>query len=167
MLATQMSGTILVRDNVPWPVGLAIESEAFLPGWKALKNFDGYELGRKIEEANWNFFYLAGEIKVTVLGSNCSKTLRRAVKRVLAKQEKQFNALEIIKIVSKRFLGVPFMNITAHSRHIQQGICLVAAKDALPGFPAPGDAENTLDNEWERRHAEENTKRYTVQISSS
>jgi Na+-translocating ferredoxin:NAD+ oxidoreductase RnfA subunit len=52
------------------------------------------------------------------------------VKCVLAKQEGQkFNSLEVTKVVSKRFLGIPFMGVTAHSRHIQQGIGLVPAKD--------------------------------------
>src|SRR5689334_6387251 len=136
MSANETSGTILIRENTLLPAGLGIESEAFLPGWKAIRNFDRYELGRKIEEANWNFFYLAGEIRVTVLGRDDSKTLRRAVKRILAKQEKQFNSLEITKVLLKGFLGVRFMNVTAHSRHIQQGICLVPAKDAVPGLPA-------------------------------
>jgi hypothetical protein len=126
MSANSASGTILIRENTLLPAGLAIESDVFLPGWRAVRNLDGYGLGRKIEEANWNFFYLAGEIRITVLGRDGSKTLRRAVKRVLAKQEKQFNSREITKVVLKRFLGIPFVSVAAHSRHIQQSICLIA-----------------------------------------
>ena len=129
MSANEASGTILIRENTLLPAGLAIESEVFLPGWKAARNIDRYELDRRLEEANWNFFYLAGEIRVTVLGRDGSKTLRGAVKRVLAKQEKQFNSLEITKVVLKRFLGIPFVSVAAHTRHIQQSICLVPATD--------------------------------------
>lgn len=168
MLATNMSGTILIRDDASLPAGLAIEREVFLPGWKAVKNFDGYELGREIEEAKWHFFYLAGEIRVAVLGRDRSKTLRRAVKCVLAKHaEQKFNSLEITKVVSKQFLGVPFMNVTAHSRHIQQGICLVPAKDVVLGMPVPADQENNLGSSREQHHAEETMKQHTVLISSS
>src|SRR6266849_7676827 len=135
MLATNMSGTILVRENTLLPAGLAIESEAFLPGWRVVKNLDGSALARTIEGANWNFFYLAGEMRVTVLGRDRSGTLRKAVKRVVAKQEEQFNSLEITRVVSKRFLGIPFMNVVAHSRHIQQGIYLVPPKDFVLGMP--------------------------------
>ena len=138
MLATNMSGTILIRENTILPAGLAIESEVFLPGWKVIRNLDGSALARNIEGANWNFFYLAGEIRATVLGRNRSGTLRRTVKRVLAKHEKQFNSLEITRVVSKRFLGIPFMSVAAHSRHIQQGICLVPAEDFVwerPSLP--------------------------------
>jgi len=127
MLATNKSGTILIRDNTPLPTGMAIERNVFLPG-KAAKDLDGYQLGRKIEGAKWSFFYLAGEIRVTVLGSS-STALRRAVKRVLAKQEKQFNSLEVASVISTRFLGLPATSVVAHTRHIQQGICLVPAKD--------------------------------------
>lgn len=167
MSANETSGTILIRENTLLPAGLGIESEAFLPGWKAIRNFDRYELGRKIEEANWNFFYLAGEIRVTVLGRDGSKTLRRAVKRLLAKQEEQFNSLEITKVVWKRFLGVPFMNVTAHSRHIQQSIYLVPAKDFVSGKPVPTTPQPRPSDDGERPHAQEITKQYTVLVSSS
>src|SRR5258708_38100067 len=124
------SGTILIRESTFLPAGLAAETEVFLPGWRVVKNLDRSTLALKIEGANWNFFYLAGEIRATVLGRDRPGTLRRAVKSVLANQVGQkFNCLEITKVVSKRFLGIPFMNVTAHSRHIQQGIGLIPAKN--------------------------------------
>ena len=129
--------TIFIKEDTPLPANLPIESEAFLPGWRVVKNLDRSALARNIEGANWNFFYLAGGIRATVLGRDRSGTLRRAVKCVLAKQEGQkFNSLEITKVVSKRFLGIPFMSVTAHSRHIQQGIGLVPAKDFVLRMPA-------------------------------
>src|SRR5437870_13918809 len=95
--------TIFIKEDTPLPANLSIESEAFLPGWRVVKNLDRSTLTRNIEDANWNFFYLAGEIRATVLGRDRSGTLRRAVKRVLAKQEGQrFNSLEVTRVVSKR-----------------------------------------------------------------
>src|SRR5712691_13539611 len=123
MLANTTSGTILIKERTLLPAGLAVESEVFLPGWRVVKNLDRSALARNIEGANWNFFYLAGEIRTTVLGRDRPGTLRRAVRRVLAKQEGQkFNSLEITRVVSKRFLGIPFMSVAANSRHIQQSI---------------------------------------------
>jgi hypothetical protein len=137
------------------PANLPIESEAFLPGWRAVRNLDGYELGRKIEAANWNFFYLAGEIGAIALGREGPGTLHRAVKRILAKQEGQkFNSLEVTEIISKRFLGIPFMSGTAHSRHIQQGIGLNLAKDLVSRIPAAPSGEMAK-------------RQYTTLISSS
>jgi len=147
--------TICIKEDTPLPANLPIESEAFLPGWKVIKNLDRSTLARNIEGANWNFFYLAGEIRATVLGRDRPGTLRRAVRRVLAKQEGQkFNSLEITKVVSKRFLGIPFMSVTAHSRHIQQGIGLVPAKDFVLRMPAAPNGRVA-------------TKQYVALISSS
>ena len=128
--------TIFIKEDAPLPANLPIEGEAFLPGWRVVKNLDRSTLARSIEGANWNSFYLTGEIRATVLGRDRPGTLRRAVKRVLAKQEGQkFNSLEITKVVSKRFLGIPLMRVTAHARHIQQGIGLVPAKDFVLRMP--------------------------------
>ncbi len=147
--------TIFIKEDTPLPANLPIESEAFLPGWRVVKNLDLQALTREVEGANWNFFYMAGEIRATVLGRDRPGTLRSAVKCVLAKQEGQkFNSLEITKVVSKRFLGIPFMSVTAHSRHIQQGIGLVPAKDFVLRMPAAPNREVA-------------TKQYTALISSS
>jgi hypothetical protein len=137
MPGTNRARTILIREDTPLPANLPIESEAFLPGWRAVRNLDGCELGRKIAEAKWYFFFLADEIGAISFGREGLGTLRRAVKRILAKQEgQQFNSLEITKVVSKRFLGIPFIGVTAHFRHIQRGIGLVPAKVSTPRIPA-------------------------------
>jgi hypothetical protein len=129
--------TVFIREGTPLPTVLSVESEAFLPGWRVVRNLDRQALTRKVESAHWNFFYLAGELHATVFGRERPRALRRAVKCVLAKQQGQmFNSLEITKVVSKRFLGIPFISITAHSRHIQQGIALVPAKDFVLRMPA-------------------------------
>jgi hypothetical protein len=126
--------TVFIREGTPLPTMRSMETEPFLPGWRIVKNLDRQALTREIEGANWNFFYLAGEIRTTVLGREGVGTLRRAVKRILAKQEGhsfRFNALEITKISSKWLLGIPLLRVTAHSRHIQLGIALIPAKDVL------------------------------------
>ena len=158
----------MIREDTPLPANLSIESEAFLPGWRVVKNLDRSALTRKIEDANWSFFYLAGEIRAIVLGRDRPGTLRRAVKCVLAKQQGQkFNSLEITKIVSKRFLGIPFMSVTAHSRHMQQGIGLVPARDFVLRMPVAEVPESGLASGREEHHAEVATKQYTALISSS
>ena len=147
MSANNISGTIFIRENTLLPAGVAVESEVFLPGWRAVKNLNGYGLGRKIEEAKWYFFYLAGEITATALGPEGLGTLRRAVKRVLAKREgKRFNSLEVTEIISKRFLGIPYMNITAHFRRIQQGVGLPLTEDLVPKMPAAIPGKDAASN---------------------
>jgi hypothetical protein len=42
------------------------------------------------------------------------------LKRILAKVKPQhFNGLEVTGIVARHFLGVPYVTVSAHSRHMQ------------------------------------------------
>ena len=145
MSANSTYGAILIRDNTLLPPGLAVESESFLPGWKAVKNLDGYGLARKMEEAKWNYFYLAGVTRIMVLGREGPKTVRRAVRRALADLDRlRFNSLEITNVVSKRFLGIPFTSVAIHSRHIQEAIGLVPTKEFVLSMPAPAPMGEAL-----------------------
>src|SRR5438445_13016756 len=168
MSVTNISGTTLIRENTLLPAGLTIESEIFLPGWRVVKNVDGRALERNVEGANWTFFYLAGESRATAFGRDQAGTLRKAVKRILAKQEKQFSSLEITRVVSKRFLGIPFMlSIAAHCRHSQESTCLVPSKDFPLGTTVLAAPESKLGSGREQRRAEAIGKPHTALISGS
>ncbi len=124
------TGTILIKEGTLLPGALRFESEPCVPGWRLVKNLDGYGLDRKIHEAGWTFFCLAGEIEATVFGFEGQETVRRAVKRILAKlKSERFNSLEITQVHSQRFLGVPYASVSARSRHIQESVFLFRAKD--------------------------------------
>jgi hypothetical protein len=129
MLDINRTRIILIKEDTPLPSTVSMESEAFLPGWRIVKNLDRQALTREVEGANWKFSYLAGEIRATVLCHGGLGALRRAAQCVVAKQEEQnfkFNSLELTKVVSKRFLGIPLMSVRAHSRCIQRGFGLAA-----------------------------------------
>src|SRR6202162_1322901 len=130
MVETIKTGTILIKDGTFLPDALRFESEPCATGWRLVKDLDGYGLDRKIHEAGWTFFCLAGEIKATIFGFDGQKTVRRAVKRILARLKSgKFNSLEITRVASKRFLGVPFVSVSACSRHIQESLFLFCDKD--------------------------------------
>ncbi len=130
MAETIKTGTILIKDGTFLPDALQFESEPCATGWRLVKNLDGYGLGRKIHEAGWTFFCLAGEIKATVFGFGGQKTVRRAVKRILTNlKSEKFNGLEIMQVQAKRFLGLPYVSVCAHSRHLQENVFLLRARD--------------------------------------
>ena len=117
------SGMILIREGALLPPDFALESEAFLPGWRAVKNFDGYTLNRKINQASWNFIRLTGEHKTRVVGRVYARTLRKGIARILnGLRGKKFNSLEITGVDLKRFVGLAFVSISANRRHIQGGL---------------------------------------------
>jgi hypothetical protein len=78
------TGTILIKDGTFLPDAPRFESEPCATGWRLVQNLDGCGFGRKIREAGWTFFLLAGEIGATVFGFDGQKKVRRAVKRILA-----------------------------------------------------------------------------------
>jgi hypothetical protein len=120
------AGRIFIREGTALPRTLQIESELYIPGWRAVKNLDGYGLGRKIHAAGWTFFCLAYETKATVFGIDGEKIVRRAIERILVNREaeaEKFNSLEIARVgwwASKRFLGIRHVTVSARSRHIQE-----------------------------------------------
>ena len=126
-------GTILLREGTLLPTSVPVESDAFLPGWRLVKNLEGDGLDQKFHEAGCTFFSATGEIGTTVFGLDEQKTLRRAIEQILAKRgSMEFNSVEIMRVAwetSKRFLGVRSVTVSAQSREIQEGASLSRAKD--------------------------------------
>ena len=122
------TGTILIKDGTPLPECLQFESEPYARGWRLVKDLDGHGLDRKVCEAGWTFFYMAGEVHATAVGSDLEKTTRRAVKKVIAcMKSDRLNCLEIAQVAAKRFLGLPYVTVSAHVRHIQESMVLSRA----------------------------------------
>jgi hypothetical protein len=117
------SNMILIREGALLPPDFTLESEAFLPGWRVVKNFDGYTLNRKISQANWNFVRLTGEHTARVVGRAYAGTLRKGIAQILnGLRGKKFNSLEINVVGLNRFVGLAFLSISANRRHIQGGL---------------------------------------------
>ena len=123
-------GTILIEDRPQIIQLLGLQSEPYSGNWSVVKGLDGFALDRKIHDAGWNFFFMAAEVKVMFFGALGTRKIQNALKRILAKVRHQnFNGLEVTGIVAKRFLGVPYATVSAHSRHIQQSCYLGGAEE--------------------------------------
>ena len=122
-------GSVLIEGGALLPDSLRFESEPYSNGWKLVRNLDGFGLERKVREAGWNFFYMAGEIKASAFGFDREKTLRRTVNRVLAElKSERFNSLEIAQVIVGRFLGLCHVTVSAHARHVQESAFLFQGK---------------------------------------
>jgi hypothetical protein len=128
MPPTIQVGTILMKD---WPGTtplLNLESEPCSGNWSVLKVLDSFALDRKIHAVGWNFFFMAAEVKVMFFGSVGAVKIQNALRRILEKvKQQQFNGLEVTQIVARSFLGVPYVTVSAHSRHMQQSCYLDSA----------------------------------------
>lgn len=113
-------GTILIKDWPGMPQLIGLETELCFGEWNAVKGLDPFALDRKIRAAGWNLFFMAGEIKAMFFGSLTAAKVQSALNRILAKVTPQhFNGLEVTAIVARHFLGVPYVTVSAHSRHMQ------------------------------------------------
>jgi len=121
-------GSILMKEWPGKPQLLELESELCSGEWSLLKIVDGFTVDRKIHAAGWNFFFMAREFRSTFFGAVGAAKIQKALARILAKVKPQnFNSLEVTGIVARRFLGVPYVTVSAHSRHMQQSCFLDGA----------------------------------------
>ena len=142
MTPTVNVGTILIEERPLIRQFLGLESEPCSGKWSVVSGLDGFALDRKIHAAGWNFFFMAAEVKVMFFGALGTTRIQNAVQRILAKVKPQsFNCLEITGIVAKRFLGVPYATVSAHSRHIQP-ICYLDGAEERRGARDAGLAKD-------------------------
>src|SRR5580700_8776206 len=122
MSTTVQVGTILMKE---WPGMTQLfqrESEPFSGNWSLVKTLDGVSVDRKIRARGWNFFFMAAEVKVMFFGVVGTAKIKTALRRILTKVKRQhFNGLEVTGIFASHFLGLPYVIVSAHSRHMQHG----------------------------------------------
>jgi len=118
-------GTILMKEGPGMAELFQLESEPCSGGWSLVRTLDGISLDRKIHAAGWNFFFMAAEVKVMFFGALGARKIQNALQRLLGKVKQQhFNGIEVTGIVASHFLGVPYVTVSAHSRHMQKGCYL-------------------------------------------
>lgn len=122
MTDTITAGSILVEEGTHVPKSLLFQSEANVNGWAAVKEARS-TFEKAIHEEGWTFFFMAGEIKATVFGFDRQKALRAALKQLITDVKSQHcNSIEITRIMGKSFLGMPYVSVSAHPRHLQRGV---------------------------------------------
>ena len=116
-------GTILVEKSTLLPEPLGLESDLTESGWaRVTNNPDRRQIEEKLAAAGWTFFYMAGTIRTIAFGFDRPRMIEAALKRLIATVSQQkSNCLEVDAITMRSFLGVPYVSLSAHSRHIQNG----------------------------------------------
>lgn len=124
------AGTMMVREGLLLPNLLDVETDAYSRRWRSVKSLDSFSMGRKLDAVGWHLFFVAGHITTIALGLGGEKSLHKAVQRIAAKVSAlELNCLELTKISRKHFLGLPYIEISAHSYHIQPGWQLQSADE--------------------------------------
>ncbi len=144
MTNTIAAGSIWVKDATHLPASLLLESEPHSNGWVAVRD-DRLTFEKALREAGWTFFFMAGEIGATVFGFDRQKALGAALKRLTAIVTLQHcNSIEITRVSGRSFLGIPYLKVSAHPRHVQRGVLF--SPDGAGSEPAPFPA--TAQSKW-------------------
>jgi hypothetical protein len=111
-------GTILIEQGTRLPESLRLETGPNWDDWGTAANLE-----KELDSAGWTLFFMAGEIKSSSFGFNKQNRVDAAVKRLIASAKRQkCNSLEIGSVSERSFLGVPYVSVSAHWRHIQKGL---------------------------------------------
>ena len=120
---TFQAGSILVECGTNLPSAMSLDNSAFSQTWGVAPEVHGVGLETQLTNAGWTLFYMAGAIHKRGFGFNEEARVRAAVASVIADVHAgKCNCVEITSLVNKSFLGIPYVGITAHARHIQDGL---------------------------------------------
>jgi hypothetical protein len=116
-------GTILMGKDTLHPPCFQLEDELYPNAWMSVKHkLPPFELEKELANAGWTFFYFAGAIRTTAFGFDRAKMIHAALKRLITDVKLQkCNCLEIDDVETHSFLGLPYVSVSAHPRHIQRG----------------------------------------------
>jgi hypothetical protein len=130
MTATISAGDILIDGGTYLPDFLTGPGEHSLPGWSEVEGgLRAFE--KEIEQAGWTLFFMAGELKANVFGFDRQRTTQTALKRLLTIVKSQrCNCIEVTDVTEKSFLKLPYIQVRAHARHLQQGLSFSATQSS-------------------------------------
>jgi hypothetical protein len=118
------AGSILIDKDAARPQCFHTKDNSFPDGWMAVTHdLSHHELEQELTATGWTFFFMANVIRATVFGFSQETTIDRALKRLIRNVSQQrCNCLEIDGVATHSFLGMPYVSISAHPRHIQKGV---------------------------------------------
>lgn len=117
-----VAGTVLVRAGFLLPRSVNVKTDRYSTKWDIITAPDAFMLDHSLREAGWSFFFTADAVHAITFARREGKNARQALDRILSRvQAQNFNCVEVTEISTKRFLGIPYMSVCAHGRHIQRG----------------------------------------------
>ncbi len=121
MLDIVKDGTVIVAEGTSLPESCNVTSEPFSQGWRTVRNFESFRLDKHLSRIGWTFFYRAAPVKVSVLGIGNNRTLRKAFRKIIrGSRPLKFNCLEITETIRRDFMGITYIQMSAHARDIKE-----------------------------------------------
>ena len=119
------AGAILIQTGTRLPQSFELRTTKYAEGWNLVQDLNGDTLDGQLRRSNWNLVYISGKLEASARGSRNHGSLHKAATRLLAKaKHTQLNCVEITQVLSKRFLGLSYVQVTGRSRHVQESLQL-------------------------------------------
>jgi hypothetical protein len=118
------AGTRLVAPGTLVPPVWQVENDADASRWSHLTTVhDSKEVERQLASAGWTFFFLATTVTATAFGFSRQRMFDTALARIVSAATLQkCNCVEIDSVSVRSFLGIPYVHVSGHPRHIQKGM---------------------------------------------
>jgi hypothetical protein len=122
------AGTLLIRKGTILPASILLKASMTDEGFSAAQGgAELLQLKAELARAGWSYFYM-GAVKQTVFGRGPER-IASAMNGVAAKMRlNECNSLQIDAITPHSMLGIPYLSVSAHCCHIQQGVIFAGEK---------------------------------------
>ena len=115
-------GTMMVQQGLLLPEHMDMVTAKYSEGWQSVTDSDGCSVDRKLRQLGWECFFIAGELRAISFGFSQARVLKAAVRRLLATvRSLNLNCVEFTEVRRRSFIGIPYVTVAGHARHIQQG----------------------------------------------
>jgi len=115
------TGSIFLATGSPMPSSLVLRPDSFLSGWGVVEN-SASRIEKRMLEAGWTLFFLAGELNATAFGFDEAKTLDRALNRLAALvRALGCNSFDVGQVSQRTLFGGSRVRVSGHARHLQRG----------------------------------------------
>ncbi len=113
------TGSVLLKKGTSLPVVLRTNARRF-GDWEMVSELDGFGVERELRQSGWHFFFLVPAITAASIALDRQRARAKAIRRITqAVDASGFNAVEITAIEQKSWLGIHYVSITAHPRHVR------------------------------------------------
>jgi len=117
-LPTITNGLILIEEGALLPDSIGLLTALYPGGW-APAFYYKEQLEKELRSAGWIFYLLADAIRTISFGLNRQKMIHAALRRIIGQVKlHRCNCVEIDEVTAHSWLGIPYVSISAHVRHI-------------------------------------------------
>jgi len=124
------SGSVLMRESSPRPTCVALGGGPSRFGWKEVApGLKARAFEQALTAEGWTFFYIACRLAGVSVGHDVERMKEAALGRVIQKAQAMFcNSVQVDRVETGSMLGMGYVRVEAHPRHLQEGTRLVGVK---------------------------------------